>query len=78
MMVTVWRENPQVNRDGGDAFVGACYPVSLGLDLCAHLVKIDKFLPFAVQEFRIFCTQSQKDVQEGRLGREGKKERKMR
>lgn len=72
-MVTVWRENPQVNRDGGDAFVGACYPVGLGLDFCAHLVEINKFLPFAVQEFRIFCTQNQKDVRVGRLGREGQK-----
>lgn len=32
MIVTVRRENPQVDRDGRDALVGARYPVGLGLD----------------------------------------------
>lgn len=77
-MVTVWRENPQVNRGGRDAFVGACRPVGLGLDFCAHLVEIDKFLPFAVHEFRIFCTQGQKDVREGREGQKRTKKNEIR
>lgn len=56
MMVTVWRENPQVDGDGRDALVGASYPVGLGLDFRAYLVEIHKLLSFAVQEFSIFCT----------------------
>lgn len=54
--ITVWGVDSQVNWDGRDAFVGACYPVSLCLNFRPHLIKIHKLLPFAVQEFSIFCT----------------------
>lgn len=53
----MWGENAQVDGDGRDALVGARYPVGLGLDFRAHLVKIHKLLSFAVQEFGIFCMQ---------------------
>lgn len=70
--ITVWGVDPQVNWDGGNAFVGACYPVGLCLNFRPHFIKIHKLLPFAVQEFRIFYTQGQRDKHKGRL--EGQKE----
>ncbi len=63
----MWGVNPQVNWDGRDAFVGACYPVGLCLDFCPHFIKIHKLLPFAVQKFSIFYTQGQRDRHKGRV-----------
>lgn len=54
--ITMWRVNPQVDWDGGDAFVGARYPVRLRLNFRPHFIKIHKLLPLAVQEFGIFYT----------------------
>ncbi len=54
--ITVWGVNPQVNWDGRDAFVGACYPVGLCLNFRPHFIEIHKLLPFAVKEFGIFYT----------------------
>lgn len=60
----MWGVDPQINRDGRDAFVGACYPVSLRLNFRPHFIKIHKLLSFAVQEFGIFYNQGQSDIQE--------------
>lgn len=57
VFITMWGVDPQVNWDGRDAFVGACYPVGLCLNFRPHFIKIHKLLPFAVQEFSIFYTQ---------------------
>lgn len=54
MLITMWGIDSQVNWDGRDAFVGACYPVSLRLNFRPHFIKIHEFLSFAVQEFSIF------------------------
>lgn len=54
--ITVWGKHPKVNWDGRDAFIGACYPVSLRLDFRPHFIKIHELLCFAVQEFSIFYT----------------------
>jgi len=73
--ITVWGVDPQVNRDGRDAFVGARYPFGLCLNLRPHFIKIHKLLPFAVQEFSIFYTQGQKGINRGRVERKSQKER---
>lgn len=57
--------NSQINWDGGDAFVGACYPVGLCFNFCPYFIKIHKLLSFAVQEFSIFYTHGQKDRHKG-------------
>lgn len=66
VFITMWWVNPQVNWDGGDAFVGACYPVRLRLNFRPHFIKIHKLLPLAVQEFSIFYTnRGQCEAKEG-------------
>lgn len=50
----MWGVDSQVNWDGRDAFVGARYPVGLGLNFQPDLIKIHKLLPLAVQELSIF------------------------
>lgn len=52
-------ENPEVDGDGRDAFVGAGGAVRLRLDLLAHLVEVCEFLPLAVEEFGPFCAKTE-------------------
>lgn len=79
VFITMWWVNPQVNWDGGDAFVGACYPVRLRLDFRPHFVKIHKLLPLAVQEFSIFYTNmGQCEAKAGGGDREGQRQRNRR
>lgn len=51
---TVRGVNPQVDGDGGDAFVGPCDTVRLSLDLLADLIEVGELFPFAVEEFSPF------------------------
>ena len=73
--ITVWGVDSQVNWDGRDAFVGACYPVSLRLNFRPHFIKIHKLLSFAVQEFSIFYTNKDKVTHIGREGRGREKDK---
>ena len=52
--LTMWRVNPQVNGQIGDALVGARHSVSLVLDLLLNLEKVGELLALGVEELAIF------------------------
>ncbi len=52
---TVRGVDAQVDRDVGDAFVGAGHAVRLILDLLTNHVEVGEHAPLAVQELRILC-----------------------
>lgn len=46
--ITMWGVDPQINWDGRDAFVGACYPVSFSLNFRPYFFEVHKLLSLAV------------------------------
>ena len=52
--LTMWRVNPQVNGQIGDALVGARHSVSLVLDLLLDGEKVGELLALSMKEFAIF------------------------
>lgn len=54
-VVTIRREDFEVDGNGRDAFVGACDSIRFRLDLLPHLIEVHKLPTLTVQKFCILC-----------------------